>query len=146
MDSKLVRLEDWKQNSKATKTNRVTVKHQPPPKIKISRRSKHEEWVRSWRRRIGAARERGRERRRLYWGKPLRIYDVAFEPPEGGVRIVYVEGVVDAAGAIEYVLDRYEVVDIVKVFHTGYLNPPTERPDTMPDGRPKMEVRLDDIW
>lgn len=121
-------------------------KPSPPPQIKPSRRSKHAEWVRSWRRRIAAARERGRERRRLYWGKPLRIYDVAFEPPEGGIRVVYVEGVVDDADAVSYVLERYDVADIVKVFHTGYMNPPPERSATMPDGRPKLEIKLDELW
>ncbi|WP_435924840.1 hypothetical protein [Paenibacillus sp. DYY-L-2] len=124
----------------------ATPKAAPPPQIKPSRRAKHADWVRSWRRRIAAARERGRERRRLYWGKPLRIYDVAFVPPEGGIRIVYVEGVVDEAGAVSYVLERYDVADIVRVVHTGYSNPPPERPATMPDGRPKLAIQLDDLF
>ncbi|MBW5445841.1 hypothetical protein GE107_07180 [Cohnella sp. CFH 77786] len=121
-------------------------KSSPPPQIKPSRRAKHAEWVRSWRRRVAAARERGRERRRLYGGKPLRIYDVAYETPEGDIRVAYVEGVVDEAGAVSYVLGRYAVADIVRVIHTGYLNPPPERPGTMPDGKPKLELKLDELW
>ncbi|WP_127488435.1 hypothetical protein [Paenibacillus ehimensis] len=124
----------------------IRPKSAPPPQIKPSRRAKHAEWVRSWRRRIAAAKERGRERRRLYWGKPLRLYDVAFEPPEGGIRIVCVECVIDEAGAVSYVLERYAAKDIVRVVHTGYINQPPERSATMPDGRPKLEIKLNELW
>lgn len=145
MKDNLVNMMEWKQAASSAK-HPVPRKPSPPPQIKPSRRAKHAEWVRSWRKRIAAARERGWERRRLYWGKPCRVYDVAYLTPEGDVRVVYVEGVIDEADAVSYVLKRYDVADIVKVYHIGYLNPTPEQPDTMPDGRPKLEIKLDGLW
>jgi hypothetical protein len=105
-----------------------------------SRRHKAEAWNREWRKRIADARQRGRERARMYEGK--RLYEAAILDQDDQFHIIPLEGINNEEAAIAYIVAVYEPKDIIALTCIGYREPQPVRKSTMP-GRPKLKLELE---